>query len=191
MRNIIITDPPWNDSNLKQIIGRAVRYQSHERVKNIRNFVRIYRYYTLLPENIEPVSIEFDLKQPDKKGKKKQRITFDEKLSSDLMVKRKADKTHKGIQPLLKIMKQTSIDCQENYQGICFKSRNKTSKSSPTKRKNSQKRKSSRKVSNKRKSSRKVSNKRKTSSRKTKNNRKIKSKKQSRTKKSKKTKSRR
>jgi len=108
-----ILEPHRSEMFIHQLIGRAVRYRSHDRIKNIRNFVRVYRYYAILPDT------DFD------------RLTigemkFDEKDSADIMIKRKADKSFKAMQPLLKMMKETSIDCEENFEeGKCFKSKNK------------------------------------------------------------------
>ena len=42
-KNVIILDPPWHPAGLNQIIGRAIRYQSHAHLpKNERN-VQIYK----------------------------------------------------------------------------------------------------------------------------------------------------
>ena len=49
VENVIITDPPWNDSNLKQIIGRAVRYKSHEHLPKNKRKVNVYEIISVSP----------------------------------------------------------------------------------------------------------------------------------------------
>jgi SNF2 family DNA or RNA helicase len=49
-RNIIIMEPSWNESTHKQVIGRAIRYKSHESLPKNKRFVDIYRLYMIKPE---------------------------------------------------------------------------------------------------------------------------------------------
>tara|TARA_B100001094_G_scaffold103922_1_gene100259 strand:- start:989 stop:2908 length:1920 start_codon:yes stop_codon:yes gene_type:complete len=43
VRNIIILDPVWNHAKLKQIIGRGVRYKSHEHLPESERIVNVYK----------------------------------------------------------------------------------------------------------------------------------------------------
>ena len=43
VRNIIIMDPVWNHAKLKQIIGRGVRYKSHEHLPESERVVNVYK----------------------------------------------------------------------------------------------------------------------------------------------------
>lgn len=128
-----ILEPHRSEMFIQQLIGRAVRYQSHERIKDQRNFVKVYRYYTILPKDLDPVSIDHKIKKDGKT--KTQTITFDDKESADLMIKKKADQTHRAILPLLQIMKETAIDCEENYGKKCYvSSKSQRSKSQRSKK---------------------------------------------------------
>jgi superfamily II DNA or RNA helicase len=40
--NIIVVDPVWNDGNLRQIIGRGVRYRSHSHLPVAKRVVHVY-----------------------------------------------------------------------------------------------------------------------------------------------------
>ena len=52
VKNVIILDPPWNDSSLKQIIGRAIRYKSHIHLPEKERIVNIYYMVLTIPTNI-------------------------------------------------------------------------------------------------------------------------------------------
>lgn len=45
---VIVLDPPWNYSSLEQIVGRAIRYKSHEHLPKEERFVDVY-YMLLIP----------------------------------------------------------------------------------------------------------------------------------------------
>jgi len=53
IRTIIIMDPVWNQANLDQIIGRAVRYKSHEGLKESEREVNVYKMVLSYPEGNE------------------------------------------------------------------------------------------------------------------------------------------
>jgi len=42
-RNVIILDPPWHPAGLNQIIGRAVRYKSHDHLEKHNRKVNVYK----------------------------------------------------------------------------------------------------------------------------------------------------
>jgi SNF2 family DNA or RNA helicase len=46
-RNIIIMEPSWNEATHKQVIGRAIRYKSHEGVPKKDRVVDVYRLFLL------------------------------------------------------------------------------------------------------------------------------------------------
>jgi SNF2 family DNA or RNA helicase len=56
-RNIIILDPVWNDAKLRQIIGRGVRYKSHEHLPLDQRTVTVYKM-VLIENNLEDNWIE-------------------------------------------------------------------------------------------------------------------------------------
>ena len=50
VRNVVILDPPWNDAGLKQIIGRAIRYKSHEALDISERIVNVYKMSLVCPK---------------------------------------------------------------------------------------------------------------------------------------------
>jgi hypothetical protein len=52
-RKVYILEPTWNDASIQQIIGRAVRYQSHADLPEAERFVDIYRLFLLKPFEAE------------------------------------------------------------------------------------------------------------------------------------------
>lgn len=48
-RNIIIMESAWNENSIEQIIGRGVRYKSHESLSKTKRNVTIYRLYSIKP----------------------------------------------------------------------------------------------------------------------------------------------
>ena len=48
-RNIIIMESAWNENSIEQIIGRGVRYKSHESLPKSKRNVSIYKLYSIKP----------------------------------------------------------------------------------------------------------------------------------------------
>lgn len=96
IRLVQIMEPYWNNVRLQQVIGRAVRRDSHiDLPENERN-VTVYEYQSVIPEEY-------------KKGlKPKDQVSTDEVISE---IARRKDLI---IQDGLKIMKEVSIDCVLN-----------------------------------------------------------------------------
>lgn len=46
---IIILEPAWNENSIEQIIGRGVRYKSHEGLSSSKKHVIIYKLYLIKP----------------------------------------------------------------------------------------------------------------------------------------------
>lgn len=46
---IIILEPAWNENSIEQIIGRGVRYKSHEGLPSSKKHVIIYKLYLVKP----------------------------------------------------------------------------------------------------------------------------------------------
>jgi superfamily II DNA or RNA helicase len=53
VRNVIILDPAWNNANLHQVIGRAIRYKSHIDLPENERIVNIYKMILKCPDNDE------------------------------------------------------------------------------------------------------------------------------------------
>jgi superfamily II DNA/RNA helicase len=50
VQSIFVLDPPWNDSGLQQIIGRAIRYKSHAHLPVNQRKVDVYMAKLVSPE---------------------------------------------------------------------------------------------------------------------------------------------
>lgn len=48
---IILLDPTWNDATAEQVIGRAIRYKSHESLPVADRVVHVYKLYLLKPKS--------------------------------------------------------------------------------------------------------------------------------------------
>ena len=59
VRNVIILDPPWNKASLDQIIGRAIRYKSHEHLPPDQRKVDVYYMILDIPvsEKTQPFNV--------------------------------------------------------------------------------------------------------------------------------------
>lgn len=118
IRQIHIVEPWWNNTVIKQIIGRGIRICSHNhidkkdfidlrfkeelRVFNDR-FVNIFKYYAFL----------------DLRGKDKPKEAIKKEMrrrSIDYRIKEKADNKEKLEKQVLNLLKQVAIDCDINYE---------------------------------------------------------------------------
>jgi len=66
-RQIHIMEPHWNESRIKQVIGRVIRYKSHESLPEDQRHVMIYRWCSVFPELINNVSADQYLIELSKK----------------------------------------------------------------------------------------------------------------------------
>jgi superfamily II DNA or RNA helicase len=51
-RQIHVMEPHWNEPRIKQVIGRAIRYKSHQQLNKKDRHVIIYKWICTFPENI-------------------------------------------------------------------------------------------------------------------------------------------
>jgi hypothetical protein len=49
VRSVVILDPPWNDAGLQQVIGRAIRYNSHAHLPPSQRNVTVYQMELVYP----------------------------------------------------------------------------------------------------------------------------------------------
>lgn len=54
VRNVIVVDPPWNDTGLTQIIGRAIRFGSHRNLQKEERTVRVINLILTSPQGEDP-----------------------------------------------------------------------------------------------------------------------------------------
>lgn len=52
-RTIQLLEPHWHDQRPAQVIGRGIRYKSHEHLPEDERNVRVMRYYSSLPKDID------------------------------------------------------------------------------------------------------------------------------------------
>lgn len=56
-----VGEPHWNDSRINQVIGRGIRYKSHEHLPESEREVKVNRYYSSLPT---PLGARLGLSEP-------------------------------------------------------------------------------------------------------------------------------
>lgn len=95
VREVHILDPWYHDKKLEQIIGRAIRYKSHDLLEKKYRNTTIYLYVSNLPEN----SDEY------KKGIE----------SIDLRIYRIAENKGLKVKKVENILKGNSFDCNLNW----------------------------------------------------------------------------
>ncbi len=52
---IIIMEPAWNEGSIEQIIGRGVRYKSHESLPKSKQNVTVYKLYCVKPDEFKAI----------------------------------------------------------------------------------------------------------------------------------------
>jgi SNF2 family DNA or RNA helicase len=65
---VIIMEPSWNENSIEQIIGRGVRYKSHENLPKYKKNVIIYKLYCIKPyeyKNIDNITNDYLLNFED------------------------------------------------------------------------------------------------------------------------------
>ena len=102
-RSVHIMEPYWNNVRLDQVKGRAIRICSHKDLDFKDREVEIYTYYTVFSEHQKRTNmIDQTIRTTDDNE------TSDEKV---FYVSMKKDKINQGI---LKIMKESAVDCHLN-----------------------------------------------------------------------------
>lgn len=66
-RQIHIMEPHWNESKIKQVIGRVIRYKSHATLPENERHVMIYRWCSVFPELVHNTSADQYLIELSKK----------------------------------------------------------------------------------------------------------------------------
>lgn len=57
-RAIHIMEPFWNEAKIKQVIGRVVRYKSHDALPKNERFVNVYHWISIFPDFIQNESAD-------------------------------------------------------------------------------------------------------------------------------------
>lgn len=66
-RQIHIMEPHWNQSKINQVIGRSIRYKSHDELPIEERYVDIYRWISIFPKHIKNLSADQYLMQISRK----------------------------------------------------------------------------------------------------------------------------
>ena len=103
VRSVFIVEPYWNNIRLKQVIGRAVRMDSHKALPPQERTVNIYNYTSVFSE-----------KQKKKIAEEKSRLKNDKGQTTDQMIQGIAKKKTDEIERFEKLLQEASIDCMIN-----------------------------------------------------------------------------
>ena len=100
IRQIHIMDPFWHLTRKKQVIGRGIRFGSHDRLPSNKRNVHVYNYISTFPTNIK---LSDNI------------IKYDKSLTTDEYIINSATKKQIIIDKLYNIIKSVSIDCPFNF----------------------------------------------------------------------------
>jgi superfamily II DNA or RNA helicase len=103
-RRIILLESAWNENTEKQLIGRGVRYKSHEDLPPEERHVQIYRLFHVKPSEMD--QIDFLLSDAYE-------VFFTDPttwISADLMLKKISAKKQRKIQKYMNVLKSISIE---------------------------------------------------------------------------------
>ena len=96
VRSVLMLEPHWNMTILKQVIGRAVRNNSHVKLEPEERYVKTYLYLTTATES-QKTNETFRMKHKSK--------------TTDEVIFEKAELKQKNIDKLLSLMKESAFDC--------------------------------------------------------------------------------
>jgi len=118
VRQIHIMEPWWNNTLLKQVIGRGIRICSHNHIeKNDFIDLRIKKELRILNTRLVNVFQYYGFLDLREKNKNKNIVKNEMKMRSiDFLMKKVADKKEKLGNQMLDLLKQISIDCNINYE---------------------------------------------------------------------------
>jgi|TARA_R110002074_G_scaffold289297_4_gene461122 superfamily II DNA or RNA helicase len=104
IRQVHIMESFWHEVRIKQVIGRAVRYESHKELPPEKRNVEIYRYLmTFTDKQVEEFISMFG-------GPKSSR----ERTTSDEYIHLTSQKKEEIINEVLHVMKESAVDCELN-----------------------------------------------------------------------------
>ena len=106
IRQVHILEPFWQQTRETQVIGRAVRYKSHDELPEKDRNVYIYKYLATL--NHKKSSVYKDL-------------SVDKNLTTDEYITEVSEKKQAIINTFYELIKQVSVDCPYNNETLtCF-----------------------------------------------------------------------
>lgn len=103
-RRIIFLESAWNVNTEKQLIGRGVRYKSHEDLPPSERHVQIYRLFHVKPAEMDQIdhllSDDYEVLFTDPS-------TW---ISADLMLKKISERKQRKIQRFVNVLRSVSIE---------------------------------------------------------------------------------
>tara|TARA_Y100000389_G_scaffold13037_2_gene11658 strand:- start:3716 stop:6388 length:2673 start_codon:yes stop_codon:yes gene_type:complete len=116
VRQLHVVEHYWSYIRTEQVIGRAVRYKSHEQLEPNERSVEIFKYVSTFGENLMN-----KLKENPKYNKDFSVIKdYDEGLTSDEIVLGISTKKYDIINNFINLVKRVSFDCNLHYKNRCF-----------------------------------------------------------------------
>jgi hypothetical protein len=104
VRQVHIFEPYWNQNRIKQVIGRASRMYSHIALPVEKRHVDVFIYVSQLTPKLLEKNITLRRK--------------DNSLTSDQHILQVAERKDRLISEFLKMLKQSSVDCQINNRAL-------------------------------------------------------------------------
>lgn len=106
--DLIILEPYWNQSLINQVIGRAVRYQSHKHLPPEKQVVNIHQLFTIKPSEAQVISqmgenAAANLNLADFQN-------FPERLSVDLFLSLYSKQKQQQVENFVSKLQQASIE---------------------------------------------------------------------------------
>lgn len=105
VRRVHISEPPWVETNIQQIIGRAIRTESHSDLPKNEQNVKPYIYLSVAGEEKS-----FDATVRERDGNK----------TSDEIVYEKAKLKEEAIQSFLNAIRRSAVDCPLYGDSDCY-----------------------------------------------------------------------
>lgn len=103
VREVHIMEPWWNESRINQVIARAVRFKSHLKLDPEKQFVNVFKHYSVYDT--------YPLKTQSHSSIRDKTHNF---FTIDLYIKKVAEEKQKLNNAFLKVLKESSIDCDLN-----------------------------------------------------------------------------
>jgi superfamily II DNA or RNA helicase len=101
VRQVHLIEPYWNQVRLDQVIGRAVRANSHKDLPKSERFVDVFKYIMKFTD--EQIKNDFTIRRKD------------HSLTTDQVIDNISFKKMKIISKLQQLMKEASVDCLVNH----------------------------------------------------------------------------
>ncbi len=101
IRSVFIVEPYWNDIRLKQVIGRAVRMNSHEALDERERNVKVFKYVSVFSDD--------QITQIEQRGNHP--LLKDNGQTSDQLIREIAKQKTDQIERFQILLQEASIDC--------------------------------------------------------------------------------